>query len=171
MLLIAAGISFWAFLNLLPDRSGPPRREEIILDLGELRSNIAGQPTSRNSSAIIRAPVGHPQGHVVSTVPKELPTGEYRYEIDADFEVGRKYDDATCLMDLLAGAELVAVEDVYALHDTEYFNPGLTFKSPAKSGANVFQARLYCDGRASVVVRSVKLIRNPSSPPRVIIQH
>lgn len=168
--LIVAGLAFWVASTLIPEPKTPRPREATVLGIDQLRSNILGQPSSNQSVAVVKAPLGHPEGHVVSTVPKEFPEGEYRFEINADFKVGKKFDEAICIMDLLADTELVAAQKILTIYETKFSKPGVTFRSPAQNGTNIFQTRLYCDGRASILVRSVKLIRNPSSPPRVVIQ-
>jgi hypothetical protein len=159
-------IGFFATTALISVPERPPPREEIALARSELRSILPGQPLSSGRSGLVSAVAGHPPGHVISTVPRNLPKGEYAIEMVLEMSPRLARNDASCIMDLLAGEKMIANRLISPASSSE----SIKFRSPASNGSTTFMARLFCDGRGDVRVLEVQFIKNPDSPPSVIYQ-
>lgn len=170
---LGCAVGFFGTLWFLPDPSPPPLRKHMILAWEDLRSSLLGQPLPKKRGILIEAPEGHPEGHIVSTLGKELDDGDYRFEISMDTRASRTNNGHVCIMDLLAGGKLISNSPVQIYRGIVIEQPSIDFRSPATNGSRIFKMRLYCNGAGEVRVKKVVLIRNPNSPqplPSVIIQ-
>ena len=166
ILLVLGGVAlgFAVVVGVLPEPPVKKPREEIIVGIKDLRSNLWGQPVLSKRGVIVEAPKGHPEGHIVSTVPRELPPGRYGVEMEIAIKTGQENPINPCVMDLLSGSRQIATYKVEATGEEIVGDqPHIGFNSPGPDGSKSFQARLFCNGQAAVSVYSVMFIRNPVS--------
>jgi len=159
------GTLYWfdhGLLDIVRNATEPaasPRHEDFQLTRAELRSKLPGQPLPEGSAELVAAPQGHPEGHIISTLPRELAPGQYRIEMDILVHRTPSSKDHQCIMDVLAGSRLIATSSLQAINVEEIQHLGISFRSPGPSNTRTFQARLYCNGLAAVSVFKVTLIR------------
>jgi hypothetical protein len=132
--------------------------EDFQLTRADLRSNLPGQPLPEGRAELVAAPLGHPEGHIVSTLPRELGPGQYRIEMDILVHRATASKDHQCVMDVLAGDRLIAASSLQTIDVEQLQHLGIAFRSPGPFGARTFQARLYCNGLAAVSVFKVTLV-------------
>jgi hypothetical protein len=135
------------------------RHEDFLLTRADLSSNLPGQPLPEGHAELVAAPPGHPEGHIVSTSPRELAPGQYRFEMDILVHRTPTSINHQCIMDVLAGNRLIASSSVQAIDVEQTQHLGISFRSPGPFDARIFQARLYCNGLAAVSVFKVTLLR------------
>ena len=68
----------------MPDPQKPKMREDMSLKRSQLPSSLSNQPLPLSKQQIIVAPKGHPEGHIVSTVPMKLDPGNHAFEIEIE---------------------------------------------------------------------------------------
>lgn len=161
-----AGIGSFAVSWLLWERTSVVARQEIILPRSQLNSILPHQPLPEEQGAIVDAKPGHPSGHILASAPQNLPNGKYRLEMDVVMVEKQHSAQASCVMDLLCGDQLVSTAPVSMSNPT----PQITFRAPGLNGRSDFIARLYCNGRAATRVLGVKFVRNPENMPAVVYQ-
>jgi hypothetical protein len=136
-----------------------PPHDDIVFARSDLRSELPGQPLSEGHAELVVAPEGHPEGHIVSTVPRELPPGgSYEFEIEAAIQRSPTNGTRQCIMDVLAGTRVIgSKEPLETLVGGEHQKIDILFTSPGPLNVRTFQARLWCNGRATVRVYRVVL--------------
>jgi len=137
-----------------------PPHDDIVFARSDLRSELPGQPLPEGRPELVLAPEGHPEGHIVLTVPKELaPGGSYEFEMEMAVQRSPTSGKPQCIMDVLAGSRLIASKELLetAPGNGEHQKIDILFTSPGPLNVRTFQARLYCNGRATVNVYRVVL--------------
>jgi hypothetical protein len=158
------GILYWfdhGLIDVVRTATAPAataRHEDFPLTRADLSSNLPGQPLPEGHAELVAAPQGHPEGHIVSTKPRELTPGQYRFEMDIVVHRSPTGKNHQCIMDVLAGNHLVASSSVEAIDVEQMQHLGITFRSPGPFDGRIFQARLYCNGLAAVSVFKVALL-------------
>jgi len=132
--------------------------EDFQLTRSDLGSDLPGQPLPEGRAELVAAPQGHPEGHIISTVPRELAPGQYRIEMDVLVHRTPTSKNHQCIMDVLAGNRLIATSWLQAIDVEQMQHLGIAFRSPGPFDARTFQARLYCNGLAAVSVFRVTLV-------------
>jgi hypothetical protein len=159
------GILYWfdhGLIDVVRNATAPAataRHEDFPLTRADLSSNLPGQPLPEGHAELVAAPQGHPEGHIVSTKPRELTPGQYRFEMDIVVHRSPTGKNHQCIMDVLAGNHLVASSSVEAIDVEQMQHLGISFRSPGPFDARIFQARLYCNGLAAVSIFKVTLLR------------
>jgi hypothetical protein len=137
-----------------------PPHDDVIFARSDLRSELPGEPLTDGHAELVVAPEGHPEGHILSTVPRELvPGGSYEFEMEIAAQHNPTSGALQCIMDVLAGARVVDSKDVSQALTTngEHQKIAVLFTSPGPLNVRSFWARLYCNGRATVNVYRVVL--------------
>jgi hypothetical protein len=137
-----------------------PPHDDIVFSRSELRSELPGQPLPEGRVELVVAPEGHPEGHILSTVPRELaPGGSYEFEMEMAVQRSATSGRLQCIMDVLAGTRMVASKELLEppAGNGEHQKIDILFTSPGPLNIRTFQARLYCNGRATVSVYRVVL--------------
>jgi hypothetical protein len=137
-----------------------PPHDDIAFARSDLRSELPGQPLPEGRPELVLAPEGHPEGHIVLTVPKELaPGGSYEFEMEMAVQRSPTSGKPQCIMDVLAGTRLIGSKELLetASGNGEHQKIDILFTSPGPLNVRTFQARLYCNGRATVSVYRVVL--------------
>jgi hypothetical protein len=151
------------FMDLIKRLNAPrplPPHDDILFARSDLRSELPGQPLPDGHAELVIAPEGHPEGHIVSTVPKELtPGGSYEFEMEVAVQRRPTGGAPQCIMDVLAGTRIVGSKDLSqaSIAGAEHQKFDILFTSPGPLNVRSFQARLYCNGRATVSVYRVVL--------------
>jgi hypothetical protein len=159
------GILYWfdhGLIDVVRNATAPAataRHEDFPLTRADLSSNLPGQPLPEGHAELVAAPQGHPEGHIVSTKPRELTPGQYRFEMDIVVHRSPTGKNHQCIMDVLAGNHLVASSSVEAIDVEQMQHLGISFRSPGPFDVRIFQARLYCNGLAAVSIFKVTLLR------------
>jgi hypothetical protein len=136
-----------------------PPHDDIVFSRSELRSELPGQPLPEGRVELVVASEGHPDGHILSTVPRELaPGGSYEFEMEMAVQRSTS-GQLQCIMDVLAGTRMIASKELLEppAGDGEHQKIDILFTSPGPLNIRTFQARLYCNGRATVSVYRVVL--------------
>jgi hypothetical protein len=158
------GVLYWfdhGLIDVVRNATTPvatARHEDLPLTRADLRSDLPSQPLPDGRAELVVAPQGHPEGHIVSTVPRELAPGNYRIEMDILVHRTPTSKNHQCIMDVLAGNRLIATSWLPAIDVEQVQHLGITFRSPGPFDARTFQARLYCNGLAAVSVFKVMLV-------------
>jgi hypothetical protein len=158
------GVLYWfdhGLVDVVRNATTPvatARHEDLPLTRADLRSDLPGQPLPEGRTELVVAPQGHPEGHIVSTLPRELAPGHYRIEMDILVHRTPTSKNHQCIMDVLAGDRLIATSWLPAIDVERVQHLGITFRSPGPFDARTFQARLYCNGLAAVNVFKVTLV-------------
>jgi hypothetical protein len=89
-----------------------PPHDDIVFARSDLRSELPGQPLPEGRPELVLAPEGHPEGHIVLTVPKELaPGGSYEFEMETAVQHSPTSGKPQCIMDVLAGTRLIGAKE------------------------------------------------------------
>jgi hypothetical protein len=137
-----------------------PPHDDIVFARSDLRSELPGQPLPDGRAELVVAPEGHPEGHIVSTVPRELaPGGSYEFEMEIAVQRSPTSGALQCIMDVLAGARVIGSKEPLETHvgDDKHQKIDILFTSPGPLNVRTFQARLWCNGHATVSVYRVIL--------------
>jgi hypothetical protein len=137
-----------------------PPHDDIVFARSDLRSNLPGQPLPEGRPELVVAPEGHPEGHIVLTVPRELaPGGSYEFEMEMAAQHSPISGEPLCIMDVLAGTRVIDKKEILETSpgNGEHQKVDLLFTSPGPLNVRTFQARLWCAGRATVSVYRVVL--------------
>jgi hypothetical protein len=151
------------FMDIIKKLNAPrplPPHDDIVFARSDLRSDLPGQPLPEGRAELVVAREGDPEGHIVSTVPKQLtPGGSYEFEMEVAVQSGPTGRALQCIMDVLAGTRIVGSKDLSQASTTraEHQKIDILFTSPGPLNVRSFQARLYCNGRATVSVYRVVL--------------
>jgi hypothetical protein len=137
-----------------------PPHDDIVFARTDLRSELPGQPLAEGRPELVVAREGHPEGHIVFTAPRDLaPGGSYEFEMELAVQRSPTSGAVQCIMDVLAGTRIVGSKDLSQASTTraEHQKIDILFTSPGPLNVRSFQARLYCNGRATVSVYRVVL--------------
>jgi hypothetical protein len=137
-----------------------PPHDDIVFARSDLLSDLPGQPLPEGRPELVVAPEGHPEAHIVSTVPRELaPGGSYEFEMEVAVQRGATSGQPQCIMDVLAGTRVIGSQELSEppAGNGEHQKIDILFTSPGPLNARTFQARLWCNGRATVSVYRVIL--------------
>jgi hypothetical protein len=137
-----------------------PPHDDIVFARSDLRSELPGQPLPEGRPELVVAPEGHPEGHIVLTVPRELaPGGSYEFEMELALQHSPTSGKPQCIMDVLAGTRMIGSKELLEprASNSEHQKIDILFTSPGPLNVRTFQARLYCNGRATVSVYRVVL--------------
>jgi hypothetical protein len=137
-----------------------PPHDDIVFARSHLSSELPGQPLPEGRPELVVAPEGHPEGHIVLTVPRELaPGGSYEFEMEMAVQHNPVNGKPQCIMDVLAGTRVIDKKEISETPagNGEHQKIDLLFTSPGPLNVRTFQARLWCDGRATVSVYRVVL--------------
>jgi hypothetical protein len=132
--------------------------EDFQLTQDDLSSILPGQPLPKGHAELVAAPQGHPEGWIVSTLPRDLAPGQYRIEMDILVHRTPSSKNHRCIMDVVAGDYLIASSTLQAIDVEQVQHLGIAFRSPGPFDARTFQAHLYCNGLAAVSVFKVTLV-------------
>jgi hypothetical protein len=134
------------------------RQEDFQLTRDDLSSILPGQPLPDGHPELVAAPQGHPEGWIVSTLPRDLTPGQYRIEMDILVHRTPSSKNHRCVMDVFAGNYIVASSTLRAIDVEQVQHLGVAFRSPGPFDARTFQAHLFCNGLAAVSVFKVMLV-------------
>jgi hypothetical protein len=137
-----------------------PPHDDIVFARADLRSELPGQPLPEGRPELVVAREGHPEGHIVFTTPRDLaPGGSYEFEMDLAVQRSPTSGKPQCIMDVLAGSRLIGSKELSetAPGNGEHQKIDILFTSPGPLNVRSFQARLYCNGRATVSVYRIVL--------------
>jgi hypothetical protein len=138
-----------------------PPHDDIVFARSDLLSELPGQPLPEGRPELVVAPEGHPEAHIVSTVPRELaPGGSYEFEIEMAVQSSPTSGAPKCVMDVLAGTRVIGSKELSETppRNDEHQKIDILFTSPGPLNVRTFQARLWCNGRATVSVYRVILL-------------
>jgi hypothetical protein len=151
------------FIEFIKKLNAPrplPPHDDIVFARSDLRSDLPGQPLPEGRAELVVAPEGHPEGHILSTVPRELaPGGSYEFEIEMAVRRSPTSGAPECIMDVLSGTRVIGSKQLLEAGpaNSEHQTLDILFTSPGPLNVRTFQARLYCNGRATVSVYRVVL--------------
>jgi hypothetical protein len=137
-----------------------PPHDDIVFARSDLRSELPGQPLPEGHVELVVAPEGHREGHILTTVPRDLaPGGSYEFEMEMAFQRSSTSGAPQCIMDVVAGTRVIGSKELAELPpgNDEHQKIDILFTSPGPLNVRTFQARLYCNGRATVRVYRVIL--------------
>jgi hypothetical protein len=137
-----------------------PPHNDIVFARSDLTSELPGQPLPEGRPELVVAPEGHPEGHILSTVPKELaPGGSYEFEMEMAIQRSPTSEKPECIMDVLAGTRVIGSQELLETpaSNGQHQKIDILFTSPGPLNMRTFQARLWCNGRATVSVYRVIL--------------
>jgi hypothetical protein len=137
-----------------------PPHDDIVFARSDLLSELPGQPLPEGRPELVVAPEGHPDGHILSTVPRELaPGGSYEFEMELAVQRSPTSGAPQCIMDVLAGTRVIGSKELpeAPAGNGQHQKIDILFTSPGPLNVRTFQARLWCNGRAAVTVYRLML--------------
>jgi hypothetical protein len=158
------GTLYWfdhGLIDVIRDAATPTAtalHEDFQLTRDDLSTSYPGQPLAEGHSELVAAPQGHPEGWIVSTLPRDLTPGRYRIEMDILIHRTPSSKNPRCVIDVRAGNYTVATSTLQVIDVEQVQHFGIAFRSPGPFDARTFQAHLFCNGLAAVSVFKVTLV-------------
>lgn len=151
------GIVTLVLVSSSADRGGPARCP-MVVERSHLSSSLQILLRDERSDSVIRAPKGHPAGHIVYGPHWKLHPGRYEAEVALEFGEGGEMGESLCKVDVYDGERILGQRGVLRTGDKGVQRVLVPFNVQSGDLRKLYEIRLWCSGKAAIVVRKVAFL-------------
>lgn len=144
-------------VSVSADRGGSARCP-MVVERSHLSSSLQILLRDERSDSIIRAPKGHPAGHIVYGPHWKLHPGRYEAEVALEFGEGGEMGESLCNVDVYDGERIVGQRAVLRTGDKGVQRVLVAFNVERSDLRKLYEIRLWCSGKAAIVVRKIAFL-------------